>query len=104
MLIGQFVGQLMSDQSQVSNYPGHTFRKILSVQYLEIPYMSARVLIEKLTHFNIATLGCLGRECLVFRKKKLYYFIVFSFFYLFSDILYCDIEKKIKAPLQNSLL
>lgn len=98
MLIGQFVGQLMSDQSQVSNYPGHTFRMILSVQYLEIPYMSARVLIEMLTHFNIATLGCLGRECLVFRKKKIVlFYYVFSFFYLFSDILYCDIEKKNKS-------
>lgn len=70
MLIGQFVGQLMSDQSQVSNYPGHTFRKILSVQYLEIPDMSARVLIEKLTHFNIATLGCWVGNVLYFEKKN----------------------------------
>lgn len=92
MLIGQFVGQLMSDQSQVSNYPGHTFRKILSVQYLEIPYMSARVPILTLPHLDVWV-----GNVLYFKKKIVLFYYVFSFFYLFSDILYCDIEKKNKS-------
>lgn len=60
--------------------------------------MLVRVFIKKLIYFNIVILGCLGRECFVFRKKKIVlFYYVFSFFYLFSDILYCDIEKKNKS-------